>query len=86
MKLSLKKQKEFKKQIVEIFNEQGYTVVSGKGSFRQGSCLVMQDKKLVINGFLPVDLQIKFLVETAEQQDVVEYIPDDIVKYGKSVN
>ena len=86
MTLSLKKQKEYKKQIIDTLAEQGYTVVSGKGTFRQGSCLVMHDKKIVINGFLPIDLQIKFLVETSKQQELIEYIPDEIVKFGERVN
>ena len=86
MKLSLKKQKEYKKQIIDIFVENGYTIVSGKGTFRQGSCLVLQENKIVINGFLPIDLQIKFLVETAEQQKLIEYIPENIIKFGKSVS
>ncbi|MBN2280991.1 MAG: hypothetical protein JXQ65_10455 [Candidatus Marinimicrobia bacterium] len=85
MKVSLKKQKEYRQRLVAFFKEQGFTVVLGKGSFHQGTCLVQQDKKIVINGFLPVDMQVKFLVETAEAQHQSDKVPDEIIKFGKSV-
>jgi hypothetical protein len=86
MKLSQKKQREYKKQLMAIFAEQGYTVVSGKGTFQQGSCLVLNEKKVVVNSYLPTDLQLKFLYDTAVELQFAALIPEEIVKFSQKVS
>ncbi len=85
MKVSQKKQKEFKKQMTDILAAAGYTVVSGKGSFKQGSCLVLQENKIVVNTFLPMDLQIKFLYNLFVKRDMVDKLPPDIARFAANV-
>lgn len=85
MKVSQKKQKEFKKQMTDLLAEAGFTVVSGKGSFKQGSCLVLHENKIVVNTFLPMDLQIKFLYDFFVEQEMTDKLPDDIAKFATSV-
>lgn len=84
MKISLKKQKQYKQTLINIMNESGYTVVTGKGSFKQGSCTVLQDKKVVINNFLPVDLQCKFLCDFLAEKEIE--LPDEIAHFVEKIN
>ena len=86
MKLSQKKQKEYKKQLVAIFAEQGYTVISGRGTFQQGSCLVLNENKVVVNSYLPTDLQLKFLCDPALELKFANLIPEEIVKFSQKVS
>jgi len=68
-----KKKKELTAQreiLEEVLVSLGYSVVRGRGNFREGTCLVEKDKKLVINQFTPLDLQVSFLVEVLRQQDL----------------
>ena len=83
MKISIKIQKEYKKILIQQLDEIGYNVVTGKGSFKQGSCVVLKDKKVVLNNFLPIDLQLKFLSELFVNEQ--EKIPDEIGKFIKSI-
>lgn len=84
--ISQKKLKEYKKQLINVLQEHEYVVVNGKGSFKQGSCLVLKDKKIVINTYLPVDLQIKFLIEILNEQLIIDKVPDEIRKFIESIN
>jgi len=69
--------KKTKKRILEekaelelLLERLGYTVVIGRGSFKEGTCVVMQDKKIVINQFTPPDLQIGFLIKALQKIDL----------------
>jgi hypothetical protein len=84
MKISQKKQNEYKQTLIALMNEKGYTVVTGKGSFKQGACTVLKDKKVVLNGFLPVDLQCKFLYDLLTDEDIE--IPVDIAHFVDKIN
>src|SRR6056297_2034874 len=86
MKRNKKKQKEYKKTMINLLADEGYQVVSGKGSFRQGSCLVLNEKRIVLNNFLPLDLQIKFLYQVFQKADCMNKLPDDIAKFAASVH
>ena len=86
MKISQRKQKEFKKKLIELLQAQGYSVITGKGSFKQGACLVLQDKKIVLNNFLPLDLQIKFLIEIFESESLETLVPSEISKFVEQIS
>ncbi len=86
MKLSKKKQKAYKKTMIDLLANEGYRVVSGKGSFKQGACLVLQEKSIVLNNFLPLDLQIKFLYQVFQKANCRNKLPDDIAKFAESIN
>ncbi len=48
----------------------GYTVVFGKGDFKDGTCLVESHKKIVINRYTPLDIQMDFFVNVLTQMDL----------------
>jgi len=48
----------------------GYIVVYGLGNFKEGACLVQSEKKIVINQYTPLDLQVDFLLKILKSQDL----------------
>jgi len=48
----------------------GYIVVYGLGNFKEGACLVQSEKKIVINQYTPLDLQVDFLLKILKNQDL----------------
>ncbi len=68
-----KKKKELtaqREQLEAVLSSLGYSVMRGRGNFREGTCLVESEKKLVINQFTPLDLQVNFLIQVLRQQDL----------------
>jgi len=57
-------------EIETLLTRLGYTLVIGKGDFRDGACVVQQDRKIVINQYTPLDLQIDFLAATLRLLDL----------------
>lgn len=51
-----------KEQLEELLLQLGYRVVNGQGDFKEGACLVQQERTVVINKFTPCDLQVEFLL------------------------
>ena len=77
--MSLKNQKEYKQSLINILKSHNYQVHCGKGSFKQGSCLVMNEKKIVLNSILHVDLQIKFLADVLIKENL--QIPKEVQQF-----
>ncbi len=48
----------------------GYIVVYGLGNFKEGACLLQSEKKIVINQYTPLDLQVDFLLKILKNQDL----------------
>ena len=57
-------------ELEALLEKLGYSVVYGKGSFKEGTCLIEKEKKVVINDYTPPDLQVDFLVEVISQMDL----------------
>lgn len=53
-----------------VFNKLGYSVVIGQGDFHEGTCVVLKDKKIVVNKYTPLDLQIDFLINALSKIDL----------------
>ncbi|MCK4640503.1 MAG: hypothetical protein KAU06_04125 [Candidatus Marinimicrobia bacterium] len=59
-----------KVELEALYEKLGYTVVYGKGSFKDGTCLIEKDKKVVINQYTPLDLQVDFMIEQLSKMDL----------------
>jgi len=69
-KYSQKKLISLKVELEALLEKIGYTVVYGKGSFKEGTCLIEREKKVVINEYTPLDLQVDFLADIASRLDL----------------
>jgi hypothetical protein len=65
-----KKLLSLKVELEALLEKIGYNVVYGKGSFKEGTCLIESEKKVVINEYTPPDLQVDFLVDIISQMDL----------------
>lgn len=70
--------------MIDSMRESGYDIVIGKGSFRQGSCVVLENKKIVLNSFLPLDLQMKFLYK-AMPDNCRANLPSDLDNFLRNI-
>ncbi|MBL7067361.1 MAG: hypothetical protein ISS29_05830 [Candidatus Marinimicrobia bacterium] len=59
-----------KVELEALYEKLDYTVVYGKGSFKDGTCLIEKDKKVVINQYTPLDLQTDFMIEQLSKMDL----------------
>lgn len=59
-----------KAELEALFLKLGYNVVYGKGVFKDGTCLVEAEKKVVINEYTPPDLQVEFMLNTLARMDL----------------
>jgi len=59
-KFSRKKLIGLKVELEALLEKIGYSVVYGKGSFKEGTCLIEHEKKIVINEYTPLDMQVDF--------------------------
>ena len=59
-----------KVELEALYEKLGYTVVYGKGSFKDGTCLIEKGKKVVINQYTPLDLQTGFMIEQLSKMDL----------------
>lgn len=69
-KSSLKKLAARKAELENLLEKCGYSVVSGKGDFKEGTCLIEHEKKVVINEYTPLDLQVDFLIGITSRLDL----------------
>jgi hypothetical protein len=69
-KLSKARQDSLKQELQEILEKLGYEVVYGKGMFKESTCVVRQDRKVVINVYTPLDLQLRFLIDLLHTLDL----------------
>ncbi len=69
-KYSKIKLKQFKVELEDLLERLGYSVIYGRGDFKEGSCLIENEKKIVVNQFTPLDLQVSFLINVIEKLDL----------------
>jgi hypothetical protein len=69
-RISKNRQLVIKSELEALFEKLGYTVISGKGTFQDGTCLLENEKKLVINVYTPLDLQLDFMLEVLSRMDL----------------
>ena len=69
-KLSNKRLLELRTECEHSLERLGYIVVYGLGNFKEGACLVQSEKKIVINQYTPLDLQVDFLLKILKSQDL----------------
>lgn len=69
-KYSQKKLISLKVELEALLEKIGYTVVYGKGSFKEGTCLIEREKKVVINEYTPLDLQVDFMADIVSRMDL----------------
>ncbi|MFH1213200.1 MAG: hypothetical protein V1681_03875 [Candidatus Neomarinimicrobiota bacterium] len=61
---------ELRTECEQLFERLGYVVIYGLGNFKDGACLVESEKKLVVNKYTPLDLQVDFLVKALKSLDL----------------
>ncbi|MBU0712988.1 hypothetical protein KJ762_08160 [bacterium] len=59
-----------KVEIEALLDKIGYTVVYGKGDFKEGTCLIESEKKVVINDYTALDMQVDFMAEVISRLDL----------------
>ena len=69
-KLSNKRLLELRTECEHLLERLGYIVIYGLGNFKEGACLVQSEKKIVINQYTPLDLQVDFLLKILKSQDL----------------
>ena len=69
-KFSRKKLIGLKVELEALLEKIGYSVVYGKGSFKEGTCLIEHEKKIVINEYTPLDMQVDFMVNVVSRLDL----------------
>jgi hypothetical protein len=61
---------ELRSECERLFERLGYNIVYGLGNFKDGACLVQTAKKIVINKYTPLDLQIDFFLKNLRALDL----------------
>ena len=69
-KFSRKKLIGLKVELEALLEKIGYSVVYGKVSFKEGTCLIEHEKKIVINEYTPLDMQVDFMVNVVRRMDL----------------
>ncbi len=78
-KLSKNQLTEIRDKLEDLCTRLGYNIIYGQGDFKDGTCLVQSERKIVINKFTPLDLQVEFLVKILVQLDLKDvYILPEI--------
>jgi len=62
-RLSDKRLQEIRTECERLFERLGYTVIYGLGNFKDGVCLVQNERKLVVNQYTPVEIQVDFFLK-----------------------
>lgn len=62
-KISEKRLLELRAECEQLFERLGYVVLYGLGNFKDGACLVQSEKKIVVNQYTPLDLQVDFFLK-----------------------
>jgi len=69
-KYSQKKLISLKVELEALLDKIGYTVVYGKGDFKEGTCLIESEKKIVINDYTALDMQVDFMANVVSRLDL----------------
>jgi hypothetical protein len=59
-------------KIEELLKEAGYKLRYEKGNFKSGSCVIEDNKVVVINKFASLDIKILFLLEAIKTVEIDE--------------
>jgi hypothetical protein len=59
-------------RLEDIFKEASYRIRYEKGTFKSGSCLIEENRVIVINKFASLDNKINFLIEALKSQAIEE--------------
>ena len=73
----LKYTRHFLKKLERVFEDLGYEIHYGKGTFNYGHCLVENEKKVVINKFFDTEGRITSLLEILNS---IPIAPDKLSK------
>jgi hypothetical protein len=60
------------KKLDQIFMSQGYKVRMERGNFKSGTCLLLQNKMIVINKFASLEIKISTLSDLLIETEVDE--------------
>ncbi|MDO9548718.1 MAG: hypothetical protein Q7J65_07145 [Candidatus Marinimicrobia bacterium] len=66
-KYSQKKLISLKVELEALLDKIGYTIVYGKGDFKEGTCLIEREKKVVINDYTTLDMQVDFMADVVSR-------------------
>ena len=73
-------------KIEDLFKVQQYKVRYEKGNFKPGSCLILDNKVVVVNKFATLDVKISALVEIIQSLEFDESLFDENQsKFFKSI-
>ncbi len=64
-------------KIEDLFKVQQYKVRYEKGNFKPGSCLILDNKVVVVNKFATLDVKISALVEIIQSLEFDETLFDE---------
>jgi len=59
-----------REELESLFERLGYTIIYGKGDFKDGTCLVEKNNTVVMNKYTPLDLQIEFLIKLLSKMNL----------------
>lgn len=59
-------------RLEDIFKETSYKIRYERGNFKSGSCLIQENKVIVINKFASIDTKINFLLEALRTEPIEE--------------
>jgi len=69
-KYSQKKLIILKVELETLLEKIGYTIVYGKGDFKEGTCLIERENKIVINDYTHLDMQVDFMADVVSRLDL----------------
>jgi hypothetical protein len=60
-----------------MFAQAGYSIRHERGNFKSGSCVVEENKLIVLNKFSPVETKVSFLIEALQTVKLDESLLDE---------
>jgi hypothetical protein len=64
-------------KLQEMFAQAGYSIRHERGNFKSGSCVVEENKLIVLNKFSPVETKVSFLIEALQTVKLDESLLDE---------
>ena len=68
--LTKSQQEYLKHEFEDLFERLGYSVVYGRGEFKNGACLVHEDSKIVVSLYTPDDMLLEFFTKILSRIDL----------------
>ncbi|MFT6814946.1 MAG: hypothetical protein ACJAZ3_000842 [Sphingobacteriales bacterium] len=70
------------KKLDQIFTSQGYKVRMERGNFKSGTCMLLQNKMIVINKFASLEIKLSTLSDLLIETEVDEtLIPEELQSF-----